>query len=304
MGHFWPPRLDIAAGALVQLNGHRTQKKMKIDTTSGDYDFTYLSLGAGVQSSALLVLACQGKVPKPDVAIFADTGDEPKYVYDYLKVLTAYAAPFGIEVVKAQKGVLSEWVIDRQKGGKRFVNVPIFTKNSDGSQGMLRRQCTQEFKITPILQKARECMGYKPRQRVKHKVRAMLGITIDEAQRMKPAWQKWVTNTWPLVDLGLHRDDCFGIIEEVGLPEPLKSACVYCPYHSDSYWQWMKDEHPTEFERAVKFDKGIRDMTMRGREQPGYVHRSCVPLSEAVFNVGDPDQVDMFGNECEGMCGV
>jgi len=29
-----------------------------IDTTSGDYDYTYLSLGAGVQSSALLVRAC------------------------------------------------------------------------------------------------------------------------------------------------------------------------------------------------------------------------------------------------------
>ena len=60
-----------------------------IDTTSGDYDYTYLSLGAGVQSSALLVLSCtDDRVPKPDVAIFADTGDEPAWVYDYLKVLT------------------------------------------------------------------------------------------------------------------------------------------------------------------------------------------------------------------------
>ena len=301
MGHFWPPRLDIAAGALVQLNGHRTQKKMKIDTTSGDYDFTYLSLGAGVQSSALLVLACQGGVPKPDVAIFADTGDEPKYVYDYLKVLTAYAAPFGVEVVKAQKGVLSERLLLSMNGGGSAPSLPVF---QDGGRGILPRQCTFDYKIAPILKKARECMAYKPRQRVKHKVRAMLGITLDEAQRMKPARERWVTNTWPLVDLSLMRDDCFGIIEEAGLPEPLKSACVYCPYHSDSYWQWMKDEHPTEFERAVVFDDAIRDMSGRGVNNPTYIHRSCVPLSEAVFNVGDPDQVDMFGNECEGMCGV
>ena len=54
-------------------------------------DLTYLSLGAGVQSSALLVLANQGKVERPSVAIFADTGDEPQYVYDYLEVLEAWS---------------------------------------------------------------------------------------------------------------------------------------------------------------------------------------------------------------------
>ena len=279
---------------------------MKINTTKiGEhFDYTYLSLGAGVQSSALLVLACQGKVPKPDACLFADTGDEPQYVYDYLKVLTAYAEPYGIEVVTAQKGVLSESVIARQKDGKRFVSVPLFTQQADGSKGMLRRQCTNEYKITPILKKVRELLGYKPRQRMKHKVRAMLGITIDEAQRMKPAWHKWVTNTWPLVDLGLHRDDCYGIVEEAGLPEPQRSACVYCPYHSDTYWQWMKDKHPEEFTKAVEFDESIRGMTQKGMDLPAFVHGSCVPLSEAVFDTGNPNQVDMFNNECEGMCGV
>jgi hypothetical protein len=66
----------------------------------------------------------------------------------------------------------------------------------------------------------------------------------------------------------------------------------------------MKDDQPIEFEKAVKFDENIRNMTMKGSEQPGYIHRSCKPLSEAVFKVGDPNQVDMWGNECEGMCGV
>jgi hypothetical protein len=281
---------------------------MLIDTTSGEYDYTYLSLGAGVQSSALLVLACtDDRVPKPDVAIFADTGDEPPWVYEYVKTLADWAKPYGVEVVTAQKGVLSEWVIDRQKQGKRFVTVPIYTASPDGSrEGMLRRQCTREFKVDPITNKVRELLGYKPRQRVKHKARAMLGITIDEAQRMKPSWHKWITNCWPLIDLGMNRQDCYPILEAAGLPEPQKSACVYCPYHSDAYWQWMKDEHPDQFQRAVDFDEAVRDMTMRGTEQPGYLHRSCVPLSEAVFRTDDPNQLAMFdmGGECEGMCGV
>jgi len=276
-----------------------------IDTTSGDYDYTYLSLGAGVQSSALLVLGCTDeRVPKPDAAVFADTGDEPSWVYDYLKVLTEWAKPYGVEVVIAKKGVLSDWVMDRHDNGKRFVSIPVFTNNSDGSKGMLRRQCTREFKVEPITKKVRELLGYQPRQRVREKVRCMLGISLDEIQRMKESQQRWITNTFPLVDLAIKREHCFKIIADVGLPKPEKSACVYCPYHSDTFWQWMKNEHPIEFSKAVKFDEGVRDMKMRGVEHPAYVHRSCVPLSEAVFHVGDPDQVDMFNNECEGMCGI
>ena len=276
-----------------------------IDTTSGAYDYTYLSLGAGVQSSALLVLGCTDeRVPKPDAAVFADTGDEPSWVYDYLKVLTEWAKPYGVEVVIAKKGVLSDWVMDRHDNGKRFVSIPVFTNNSDGSKGMLRRQCTREFKFEPITKKVRELLGYQPRQRVREKVRCMLGISLDEIQRMKESQQRWITNTFPLVDLAIKREHCFKIIADVGLPKPEKSACVYCPYHSDTFWQWMKNEHPIEFSKAVKFDEGVRDMKMRGVEHPAYVHRSCVPLSEAVFHVGDPDQVDMFNNECEGMCGI
>jgi hypothetical protein len=275
-----------------------TLDTMKLDE---HFDFTYLSLGAGVQSSALLVLACtDDRVPKPDVAIFSDTGDEPQYVMDYLQVLKDYAEPFGINIVIAQKGVLSEDALGRDK----FVPIPLFTLHKDGSKGVLRRQCTREYKITPINKKVREILGYKPRYRVKHKVRAMLGISTDEMQRMKESWMKWTTNTYPLIDLGISRKDCYQIMEQVGLPKPKKSACVYCPYHDDQYWQWMKDEEPAEFAKAVDFDEAIRDKTMKGSESPAFVHRSCVPLADAVFSPNDPNQIDFFNNECEGMCGV
>tara|TARA_R110000751_G_scaffold150012_1_gene254982 strand:- start:79 stop:918 length:840 start_codon:yes stop_codon:yes gene_type:complete len=275
-----------------------TLDTMKLDE---HFDFTYLSLGAGVQSSALLVLACtDDRVPKPDVAIFSDTGDEPQYVMDYLQILKDYAEPFGINIAIAQKGVLSEDALGREK----FVPIPLFTLHKDGSKGVLRRQCTREYKITPINKKVREILGYKPRYRVKHKVRAMLGISTDEMQRMKESWMKWTTNTYPLIDLGISRKDCYQIMEEVGLPKPKKSACVYCPYHDDQYWQWMKDEEPIEFARAVDFDEAIRNKTMKGSESPAFVHRSCVPLADAVFSPNDPDQIDFFNNECEGMCGV
>ncbi len=40
-----------------------------------------LSLGAGVQSTTVLLLACEGEIPRFDVALFADTGWEPSAVY-------------------------------------------------------------------------------------------------------------------------------------------------------------------------------------------------------------------------------
>lgn len=44
-----------------------------------------LSLGAGVQSTTLALMAAHGEIgAMPDCAIFADTGWEPKAVYEHL----------------------------------------------------------------------------------------------------------------------------------------------------------------------------------------------------------------------------
>ena len=277
---------------------------MKLDE---QFDYTYLSLGAGVQSSAMLVLSCTDeRVPRPDICLFADTGDEPQYVYDYLEVLTTFAGDKGIEVQITQAGVLSDAVrqsVEKSKSDSDnvgWVSVPLYTKDPmTSSMGMRRRVCTREYKIAPIRKWVREMLGYSKGQRVKHRVRSMLGITIDELARMKPATDKWVRNVYPLVDLGLRRHDCLKIVEEAGLPTPKKSSCVYCPYHDDPYWAWLKAEQPADFQKAVEFDEMIR---AEGTASLAFVHKSRVPLSEAVFN--DPDQVDMFNHECEGMCGV
>ena len=117
---------------------------------------------------------------------------------------------------------------------------------------IMGRQCTRAYKIAPIRQKVRELLGYKPRQRVKHQVRGMIGISLDEIQRMKESNLKWITNSYPLVDLAIRRGQCREIVQEAGLPEPQRSACYYCPYHSDSEWVQLRDEYPDEFAKAVE----------------------------------------------------
>ncbi len=267
-------------------------------------DFTYLSFGAGVQSTALLVMSNLGlkDCPRADVAIFADTGDEPQWVYDHLKYMTEWS---DIPVEVASAGCLSADLIARHNGTKkRFACIPAFTSDGKGGDAILRRQCTREYKIEPIEKRVRALLGYEPRQRIKEKVDCCIGISVDEVTRMRPSRTRWITNRFPLIDAGMSRHSCLLLLQEQGIPLPQKSSCRFCPYHSDVFWRDLKDNYPDEFHRATEFDHSIRNMTMSGLVRPAFLHRSLVPLDEVDLTDPQKDQVDMFQNECEGYCGV
>ena len=84
---------------------------------------TVLSLGAGVQSSAMAVMSARGDLPPVDCAIFADTGYEPKGIYTYLNYLKSIL-PYPIYVVS--KGNIKEDTLKAATGNK-FVVAPFFT---------------------------------------------------------------------------------------------------------------------------------------------------------------------------------
>ena len=98
-------------------------------------------------------------------------------------------------------------------------------------------------------------------------------------------------------------------MKQNGYPEPPRSACYYCPFHSDSEWRRLRDDDPEEFEQAIRFDQEIRDAYKQNDKQMKmeiYLHNSCKPLSEIDFD-SDEDkgqQVWDFKSECEGMCGI
>ena len=272
------------------------------------YDLNVVSLGAGVQSMALILLAEKGEVERPDCAIFADTGWEPDAVYDQLNWLKEETT-IPIHVVTA--GNLKEDVLKAIDSGRKISKgqPPFFVRNDEGDGtdlgGMLWRKCTTEYKINPIQKKIRTLLGYKPRQRVKKKARQGFGISVDEAHRMRDSRVSWIDNYYPLVDLEMRRADCLSWMKEQGYPEPRKSACVGCPYHSNSTWAKMRRDYPDEFDDAVAFDAELRKGKLPGVKGNAYLHRSMLPLAEAVNSTHDPDQIEMdFGQECEGMCGV
>ena len=87
---------------------------------------TVLSLGVGVQSSTMALMAAKRELTMPDCAIFADTGFEPKGVYQYLNFLKK-TLPFPIYVVARSN--IREDIIPWIKEGKRMPNAPFFTKD-------------------------------------------------------------------------------------------------------------------------------------------------------------------------------
>ncbi len=264
-----------------------------------------LSLGAGVQSTTLALMAAHGEIEAPDCAIFADTGSEPNSVYRHLDWLEGQL-PFPVHRVSV--GNLGEQIRAAMAGdGTRMdARPPFFT----GGGGQLRRQCTGDFKIAPIHKKVRELLGLQPRQRGPKEpiVEQWIGISLDEVFRMKPSRVRWIRHRWPLIERRMTRSDCLRWSELRQLPKPPKSACTFCPYRSAAEWRAMRDNDPPAFSDACEVDRIIRPGMPgpnRPRGEAWFVHRSLTPLDEVDFSTAeDRGQGNLFLNECEGMCGV
>lgn len=270
---------------------------------------TVLSLGAGVQSSTLALMAAVGEItPMPEVAIFADTGWEPRAVYDWLGWLEGQL-PF--PVVRVSQGNLRDAQIQARMHGKRtegvrWASLPYFILGPDGERGMVRRQCTSEYKIAPIERYIkREILGLKPRQRTpkSHVLDQWFGISLDEIQRQKvPFVEPWRRNVYPLIERRLTRGHCLEWMEKKGFPQPPRSACLGCPFHSDEEWLRIKEGPPDEWQSVVEFDRQIRHAEgMRGQT---FLHCDRVPIDEVDLTTPRTAGQLSLLDECDGMCGV
>lgn len=276
-----------------------------------------LSLGAGVQSTTVLLMSCKGELPKLDCAIFADTGWEPKSVYDHFDWLKPYSESQGIPVHIVKAGDLRADALVSQVRGKlnkedgkvtsRWASIPMFTLSPEGKKGMIRRQCTSEYKIFPVEKFIkREILGLKPRQRAPKEpvVELWMGISSDEKQRARVSKLAWQDFHYPLItEKNMSRWHCLQWLQEnyPGRDIP-RSACIGCPYHSDEEWRKLRDESPEEFEDACQFDEMMRERGgMRGKL---YLHRECVPLREVDLDSAEDKGQMSFSQECMGMCGV
>lgn len=296
---------------------------------------TVISLGAGVQSTTVALMAAKGEItPMPDCAVFADTQDETLPVYLHLRWLTgcdlmevtrqdkdgkeisvtvarpgSYSSgvlPFVTHIATA--GSLSEAacrVRVSKKTGDTYTRsaIPAHAKDPEtGKVGFVMRQCTGSHKLEVIYR------TYRKIRQSRH-VEQWLGISKDEATRMKPppkAVEKWVTNRYPLIDRRMSRNDCLRWMEAHGYPKPPRSACAYCPFKSDAEWRDLKVGDPSAFAFAVKVERDFQAALAQVPSFRGipFLHKSLTPLDQVDFTSPADNQLNLFENECQGMCGV
>lgn len=283
-------------------------------------EFHVLNLGAGVQSTTIKLMEADGELYGDDglpisfnVAIFSDTGEEPKSVYEHLDWLESAG---GCPIVRTGIGKLGDDLINGQNStGQRFAAIPAFTRvKGSQSVGITRRQCTKEYKIEPIERWIRrELIGLKPRQRMPSDVviHQYMGFSTDEPGRAARARLRFSQIRWGKVhfplffdEVWMSRSDCKRYLEK-RCPHPVpRSACVFCPFKSNREWMELRDNDHEGWERAVFIDNALRttgSVANRDMNAELFVHRSAVPLEDA--NLGD-DQPSLFDMECEGGCGL
>ncbi|MFG2996563.1 hypothetical protein [Streptomyces sp. NPDC048340] len=234
----------------------------------------------------MLCLSAEGVLPKVDCAIFADTGWEPKAVYDHLDRLEREVAePAGIPIFRVSAGNIRNDALDPDH---RFASMPIL--NQDGRAGMTRRQCTGEYKIRPIKRRVRELLGYPHPLRVPKGifVEQWVGISTDEFHRAKDSDVKYMRNRHPLItNMDWSRADCIRYLSGLGLADTPKSSCLGCPFHGNAQWRHIRDTSPSEWADVVEFDAAIRAGNARANATgnrllgQAFLHRSRVPLGQA-----------------------
>lgn len=262
---------------------------------------TVISLGAGVQSSTMFLMACHGELPKPDVAIFADTQAEPRGVYTFLQFLKEQGDKYDIPVHIVSRGSLKDDTVDYVEGrANRVASIPAFVQvEGQKQEGRMWRQCTNDYKIMVVRKEIRRMLKENPAYT--KPIELWIGISTDEILRMKDSTVQYIVNRWPLIEKNMSREDCLNWYTDKEYPTPARSACTFCPYRKNAEWQRMKTEDPLAFQEAVEFDEKIRQQPkLKGK---AFIHRSLQPLSQIDFlavNGLDPG----FNEECEGMCGV
>lgn len=266
-----------------------------------------LNLGWGVQSFTLAAMVALGELEPIDYAIHADTTHERSATYSFAAQWTPWLEARGLKVVTVKSD--NDGISD-QYGG---VYIPAHTATEKG--GTLHRQCTGAWKIALIRnliqrQRARRLeiriaqrifYGLNPKYEKLEQVEQWLGISLDEVERMKHSDVKYITHRWPLIEKRMTRNDCINWLQRHNLEVPVKSSCVFCPFHNRRAWYDMKAENGADWQKAVQVDEAIR------KAQPPYdlfVHSDRIPLVE-IRSPQDNGQLELFEqDECSGVCFV
>jgi len=258
-----------------------------------------ISLGWGVQSFTLAAMSALEQLPPVTAAVHADTTHERSETYAFAERWTPWLEQRGVKVVTVSNS--QRFATVDQWGG---VFIPAFTTWLDGSKsGQLRRQCTHRWKIVPIRRWSAAQLKRQGLPKSPGIINQWLGITLDEVQRVKPSDVNYVKNVFPfleLLDRPWTRSDATRWLQEQELEIPVKSSCMFCPYHNRATWRQIQTCGNGDWTTATQVDQAIRT------KRPGYLAYVCdqrQPLTQCDFsNEEDHGQLPLFDQCDSGYC--
>ena len=264
-----------------------------------------ISYGGGVQSTALCVLATQGKIGHIDAALFANVGDDsehPETITYVREVMIPWAAPRGLPVHELKRvkrdGTVETLLEQLLKPNSRSLPIPVRMPDT-GAPGT--RNCTTEFKIKVITKwlKAHGVSKTTP-------AAVCIGFSTDEAHRASNRRANpYELPEHPLLDMRLSRTDCKNLISRAGLPVPPKSACFFCPFHRTAMWSKMRRDEPALFQKSVELETTLLERRKKLGRDPVYLTRFGKPLAEAIPELQSdiPGLLDPDTDSCDdGYC--
>ena len=214
-----------------------------------------LSYGGGTNSTALLLeWVKRGK--DLDAVIFADTGSEQPYTYEFID---QYIKPFcsdheiPFETVQYRAGSKTKGVKngDWEEGEK--ITIYDWYDYNHTVPSVHMRSCTDNFKIIPITRLVKK--KYPD-------ALELIGIDAGESHRAKqikdPETGEMIylyeNKAYPLIDWEVDRKGCLKIIDDHGWPNPKKSGCYFCPFQSKKSWVNLYHESPDLFNKSLELE--------------------------------------------------
>ena len=239
---------------------------------------TLFSYGGGRQGVAICALIIQGKLPRPDAIVIADTSREKSSTWEYMEIYTQPALrEIGLEIEVAPHSLAT---VDIQSGNGDVL-MPLFTS----PDGKLPTFCSNEWK-------KRVCQRWARKRFPGEDIDVWIGFSTDEINRISRSDASWWRYRWPLIeDVRMSSSDCIAEAKRMGWPEPPRSSCWMCPHMSNQEWKGLP-EH--EFKAAVELERELQQT-----DSNVWLHRDRVPLSEVDFDA----QQDLFDSGCKtGYC--
>lgn len=273
-----------------------------------------LSLGAGVQSTTVYLMAHYGMFHL-DHAVFADTQDEPKTVYKHLQRLRDLNS-IPIHITKKGEPLSENLLTHKSKYLEQIISIPAYTLSNDKRQhkGILRRQCTSEFKVKPFQEYVKRKLLHM--QKYAHfpkdiNVHLYFGISADEFRRthgIKKRYKNYkrITCHFPLIDRWMTREDCRKWLKSKWKYQVHRSACVFCSFRSLYGWQEIKLFDKPGWKKAVQVDKALRGKSKLASRISDtlYLTPERVPIEDLDLEPPLKKELPLFIQECEGMCGT